>query len=76
MMVIIAYVFFKRKVRTEGELDDLAKMYEVRITEIKTDRDEWKANAMKQADTNGTIADQLTKVTDIVEALTLARGAP
>lgn len=74
IVVLIVYAFWKRKVRTEGEVNDIVKVYEARLTEVRESRDEWKTSAIKQTETNETLSGQLDKLTDIVEVLTQVKA--
>lgn len=74
VVVMIVYAFWRRKVRTEGEVNDIIKVYETRLTELRESRDEWKTSAIKQADINETLSGQADKLTGIVETLTQTRA--
>ena len=63
LFVVALFAFVTGKVRRESEVKDIRAEGEARLTEMRGDRDEWKAIA------NNSLA-ALARQTDVMEAIT------
>ena len=70
LLVIALWAFFTGRIRRESEVKDIRAEGESRITELRTDRDEWKDIANKSLEKVDRQTDVVEKLTAMVEMLT------